>query len=157
MCKLFAPSCLTPFSIAAVNMLLRTVTQRWPDTLCTAILIPGSFRTNYLYSWSLCALKSVSINSIIRLHDKYFNFICPYQAFALPVSLSRSQVTVERCSQKHRQAIVDMGRHVVPVFVRTMTTRVGCSIFGLRPDQCSLAQLAVTTGSHIVTLRVSWH
>ena len=44
--------------------------------------------------------------------------------------------------------------------VPTMTTTVGCSIFGLRPKQCSPVQLAVTTGSHIVTPatapRVSW-
>jgi len=40
--------------------------------------------------------------------------------------------------------------------VSTMTSTLGCSVFGLRPDHGLLVQLMVTTGWHTVTYRGAW-
>jgi len=88
---------------------------------------------------------------IIYLHYKYVNFICPFHTFALPV-----------CSGVLRQEWISCLRSTMSSWryrwkcVSTMTSTLGCNIFGLRPDCGLLVQLKVTTGWHTVTYRGAW-
>ena len=113
-------------------------------------LVSGYFSLNFLYRWSLYAIKSISdFVFIICLHYKYVNFICPFHTSALPVCSG----VLRQEWIAHLRSTFSSCRYTWKCCVSTMTSTVGCSIFGLRPDRGLLVQLMVTTGWHTVTYR----